>query len=46
MHRFLGDDDSVIDSGNELWLTTVADSNAEERQQPAAGMFIFACTEC
>jgi hypothetical protein len=27
-------------------LTTVADSNAEERQQPAAGMFIFACTEC
>ncbi|XP_021912874.1 putative sodium-coupled neutral amino acid transporter 7 [Zootermopsis nevadensis] len=38
MHIFLGDDDSVINSGNELWLTTVAGSNGEEEhdQQPAA----------
>jgi hypothetical protein len=43
MHRFLGDDDSVINSRNELWLTTVAGSNAEEErdQQSAAGMFLF-----
>lgn len=43
MHIFLGDDDSVINSGNELWLTTVAGSNGEEEhdQQPAASMFHF-----
>jgi len=36
MRRFL-DDDSVIDSGNELLLTTVADGRAEERHQQPSG---------
>ncbi|XP_023705826.1 putative sodium-coupled neutral amino acid transporter 7 [Cryptotermes secundus] len=30
MHRFLDDDDSVINSGNDLWLTTVAGSSVED----------------
>jgi hypothetical protein len=43
MHRFLGDDDSVINNGNELWLTTVAGSNAEGEcdQRLAPGMFLL-----
>jgi hypothetical protein len=45
MHRFL-DDDSVIDSGNELLLTTVAGGHPEEgHQQPSASKVYFSvCT--
>ena len=45
MHRFL-DDDSVIDSGNELRLTTVAGGSAEEcHQRPSASKVHFSvCT--
>jgi hypothetical protein len=43
MHRFLDDDDSVINSGNELWLTTVAGGCVEDehQQQPTGSMFQF-----
>ena len=43
MRRFF-DDDSLIDSGDELRLTTVANGSAEEdQQQPSAGKSIFLC---
>jgi hypothetical protein len=43
MHRFLNDDDSVIISGNELWLTTVAGGCVEDEhhQQPTESTFQF-----
>jgi len=42
MNRFLDDDDSVINSGNELWLTTVAGGNVEgHQQQRTTCMFLF-----
>ncbi|KAJ9578145.1 hypothetical protein L9F63_024993, partial [Diploptera punctata] len=34
MQRFLNDDDSIINSGNELWLTTVAGNIPEEISPP------------
>jgi hypothetical protein len=44
MHRFLDDDDSVINSGNELWLTTVAGSCVEdEHQQQMIGSMFQCC---
>jgi hypothetical protein len=45
MSRFL-DDDSVIDSGNELQLTTVAVGSDEEshRQQSASKVHFFVCS--
>jgi hypothetical protein len=42
MYRFLDDDDSVINSGNDLWLTTVAGSCGEDEYQQSTGsMFQF-----
>jgi len=44
MRRFL-DDDSVIDSGNELLLTTVAGGCAEGHQQPSTSKVHYSvCT--
>jgi hypothetical protein len=53
MHRFL-DDDSVLNSGNELRLTTVRDGSAEEGHQQSSAskvnffylfLFHFLCTQ-
>ena len=38
MHRFLDEDDSIINSGNELWLTTVA-GHPEETPPRRTSMF-------
>jgi hypothetical protein len=42
MRRFL-DDDSVIDSGSELQLTTVADGSGESHRQTSTSKVLCVC---